>query len=59
MVTVPLGDAWLTLDFTRGNCQGMNTRWATYETSNPVVCRLIEESEAFRSGRIKTVKRCV
>lgn len=47
-----VGRMRLQLSFTGGHLCGGATTAACYETSDPVVQKVIEDSEAFRNGRI-------
>lgn len=51
---LPVGKAWITIDFTPGKHDGLTTRWASFSTSDRSLQRLIEGSRDYMSGKIKT-----
>lgn len=51
-MTVPLNGTQLTIGFRSGRLSSYRNDWASYTTSNRVVRHLIENSDAFRSGKI-------
>lgn len=51
-MTVPLDGAQLTITFKPGRISAYRNYWASYTTDNPVVRHLIENSRAFKSGKV-------
>lgn len=55
-VAIPVGKAWMNIQFTGGALTGYGVVPATFSTSNPDVQRLIELSPQFKEKRIKIVR---
>lgn len=50
---IPAGARDLDVRFSGGQISGFGVRPATFESSDPVLCRLIEASPLFKAGRIR------
>ena len=53
-----VGRSRVQVSFTGGHLCGGGVTPASFETSDPVVQKVIEDSAAFRSGRIKVIAGC-
>lgn len=54
-VLIPAGCAKVRVRFTGGSLSGYGVTPATFETSNPYIQRLIQNSPEFRSRRIRLI----
>lgn len=56
MASIPVGKACLNIEFTGGASTVYGTIPAEYSTSNPVIQFAIENSDAFKNGRITLLR---
>ncbi|MDE6010425.1 MAG: hypothetical protein K2F87_03125 [Muribaculaceae bacterium] len=52
---IPVGGTSVEVHFTGGQLSGFGIRPATYSTDDPVMQRLIERSELYKSKRIRAL----
>lgn len=53
---IPAGAGKIRVQFTGGSYSGFGQKPATFTTSDPVMMRLIEDSDYFKSGQIFKVR---
>ncbi len=56
MANIPVGGTTVQVHFTGGQLSGFGIRPATYSTDDPVMQRLIERSQLYKTHRIKELK---
>ena len=52
-LTIKVGGSWTAITFEGGYKSGYGTRWATFITEDPVLSKIIENSQYFRKGIVK------
>ncbi|MBD5370499.1 MAG: hypothetical protein HDR80_05030 [Bacteroides sp.] len=55
MARIPAGPREIDIHFTGGQMSGFGVRPATFETADPVMCRIIEGSALYKGGRIRRI----
>lgn len=52
MIRLPVGRKTLEIEFSQGRCSGYGSRWATFTTDDLILQNMIQQSPAYRKGKI-------